>query len=183
MNWLFGLFRNKHKIEVELVDCKYTPFLDGVVSNGKLPFKKNKTDAGFDLFATEDIIIQPGTVIKHPLDIRMKLPKGCYAEIKSKSGLGSKGLLVYAGVIDEEYRGIPHVVATNVVMCPPIPCNTSNKEDGDTFDPRATITIKKGEKIAQMVLYPYSDKYYVKQVKEIDTKTSRGTGGFGSTGK
>src|ERR1035438_5414902 len=84
---------NYFKIEVE------------ILGDGKLPYKANPTDAGFDLFATSDITIFPGQVQKHPLNIRLKLPRGTWGEITSKSGLGSRGLLVYAGVIDQEYRG------------------------------------------------------------------------------
>src|ERR1035437_10848525 len=90
------------KIEVETLE------------GGKVPFKANASDAGFDLYATEDIQIFPGQVQKHPLNIKFKLPKGTWGEITSKSGLGAKGLLVYAGVIDQDYRGIPHVVMSNI---------------------------------------------------------------------
>lgn len=176
--------RRKYEIQVERVSKVYNNGDEPgyrYVNVGMLPAKKNPKDAGFDLFATDDLHIQPGTVIKHPLNIRMKLPEGCYAEIKSKSGLGSKGLLVYAGVIDEEYRGIPHVVATNVLTSPPIPCNLP-KED-ESFDPRQTVTVAHGDKLAQMVLFPYSTEYYIVEVDRIDTDTARGTGGFGSTGK
>lgn len=148
-----------------------------VMENGKLPAKKNATDAGFDLFATEDITIFPGQVVKHPLNIRMKLPKGTWAEITSKSGLGSQGLLVYAGVIDEEYRGIPHVVMSNIYLIQGI--------DPDGFPLMRTqpIVIKKGEKLAQLIMSPYSPEFFIEQVDKVDTETARGDGGFGSTGK
>lgn len=152
-----------------------------VLDGGALPFKKNKTDAGFDLIATEDITIYAGQVIKHPLNIKMKLPQGSYAQITSKSGLGSKGLLVYAGIIDEEYRGIPHVVGSNINW------GTEPYEDKDgpgvNMDPQETkIEIKKGQKLAQMLMVPHSTDYYITQVESVDTGTTRGDGGFGSTG-
>lgn len=164
------LHKEVFEIEVEVLD------------GGALPFKKNQTDAGFDLIATEDVEIYAGQIVKHPLNIKMKLPKGTYAQITSKSGLGSKGFLVYAGIIDEEYRGIPHVVGTNL--------NWGSKpftdEDGEpnmAFDPTQTIIeIKKGQKIAQMILEPYNPNYYVTQVESVDADTNRGDGGFGSTG-
>jgi len=134
-----------------------------VMNNGKLPFKAHLTDAGFDLFATEDIVFKFSEPQKHPLNIRMALPKGSYATITSKSGLGSKGLLVYAGVIDQSYRGIPHVVAVNL-----------NKDQD--------IVIKKGQKLAQLIMNPYNTNYYMEEVDSVDTNTDRGTGGFGSTG-
>lgn len=142
-----------HKIEVE------------VLEGGKLPAKAHASDAGFDLFATEDIIIWPGQIVKHPLNIKMKLPVGSWARIETKSGLGSKGMLVYAGVVDRNYRGVPHVICTNL--------NTKNP---------AAIEIKKGQKIAQMTMNPHSEEFYVVQVDEVASDTDRGAGGFGSTG-
>jgi dUTP pyrophosphatase len=148
-----------------------------VLQGGKLPAKKNPTDAGFDLFATEDITIYPGQVMKHPLNIKMKLPKGTWGEITSKSGLGAQGLLVYAGVIDEEYRGIPHVVMSNIWVMQEI------GPDGYPLMRVNPIVIKKGEKLAQFIMNPYSSEFYIEQVETVDANTSRGAGGFGSTGK
>jgi len=147
-----------------------------VMEGGKLPFKSNLSDAGFDLYATEDITIFPGQVLKHPLNIRMKLPKGTWGSITSKSGLGAKGLLVYAGVIDETYRGIPHVVMSNIYIIQEV--------DSEGFPLMRTtpIVIKKGEKLAQLIMNPYSSEFYIAQVDKVDTNTDRGTGGFGSTG-
>jgi len=153
-----------YKIEVE------------ILNDGKLPSKKNPTDAGFDLFATSDITIYPGQVLKHPLNIKLKLPENTWAEITSKSGLGAQGLLVYAGVIDQDYRGIPHVVMSNI--------NVIDSIDPDGYPLMRTnpIIIKKGEKLAQMILNPYNSQFYIEQVETIDTNTGRGEGGFGSTG-
>lgn len=159
------LHTEHYKIEVE------------VMADGKLPSKKNQTDAGFDLYATEDITIYPGQVKKHPLNIRMKLPAGTWAEITSKSGLGAQGLLVYAGVIDELYRGIPHVVMSNINVIESI------DENGYPLMRTTPIVIKKGEKLAQLIMSPYSTQFYMEQVDKVDTATDRGEGGFGSTGK
>jgi dUTP pyrophosphatase len=156
---------NYFKIEVEVLD------------GGKLPFKINPTDAGFDLYATDEVRIFPGQVQKHPLNVKLKLPKGTYGEITSKSGLGSRGLLVYAGIIDQEYRGVPHVVMSNIWVIDSI------DEQGFPLMHTDPIVVKKGEKLAQMIMHPYSSEYYVEQVDKVDTNTSRGTGGFGSTGK
>ena len=135
-----------------------------VMEGGKLPFKAHLTDAGFDVFATYDFTIQPGEVIKHPLNIKMHLPRGTYASIESKSGLGAKGLLVYAGVIDEGYRGVPHVVGAHI------------------YQTGMPIKIKKGDKLAQFIVYPFNAQYYIEQVDHVDDGTERGGGGFGSTG-
>ena len=170
---------DKFKIEVQVLD------------GGQLPFKKNKTDAGFDLIATEDITLYPGQVLKHPLNIRMKLPEGTWGRIETKSGLGAKGQLVYAGVIDEEYRGIPHVIMTNLhARFEEYNRLVEYINETDSVyqrDIRATrkepIIIKKGEKVAQMTMNPHSNEYFIVQVDEVDTETNRGEGGFGSTGK
>jgi dUTP pyrophosphatase len=138
-----------------------------VLEGGKLPHKAHITDAGFDLFATSDVVLHPGEVLKHPLNIKMKLPGGSWARIETKSGLGSKGMLVYAGVVDQDYRGIPpHVIMTNLNM----------KSD-------EPIVVKAGEKLAQMTMNPHNLEFYVEQVESVSTDTARGEGGFGSTGK
>lgn len=149
-----------------------------VLEGGKLPFKVRQSDAGFDVYATHDFDLYPGTVVKHPLNIRLKLPKGTWGEITTKSGLGAKGQLVYAGVIDEEYRGIPHVIMTNIKWISP------QEETGlnQGLPNRTPISFKKGDKLAQLIMSPYCDQYYVTQVESVDTNTSRSEGGFGSTG-
>ncbi len=133
-----------------------------VLEGGRLPNKAHQSDAGYDVFATSDIILKPGELLKHPLNIKLQLPDDSYMEITSKSGNGSKGLLVYAGIIDEAYRGIVHVVATNI----------SDK----------TLTFPAGAKLAQMILHPYTKHTLIVQVASVDTDTERGAGGFGSTG-
>jgi dUTP pyrophosphatase len=162
---LTNLKREYFKIEVE------------VMADGKMPAKANSTDAGFDLYATSDITIYPGQVLKHPLNIRMKLPESTWAEITSKSGLGAKGLLVYAGVIDQSYRGVPHVVMSNI--------NVIHGLDPDGIPLMRTdpIVVKKGEKLAQLIMNPFSNQFYIEQVEKVDTNTDRGEGGFGSSGK
>lgn len=143
-----------------------------VLDGGKMPTKAHATDAGWDLYATADINLYPGQVLKHPLNIKLKLPSGTWAEITTKSGLGSKGQLVYAGVIDEAYRGVPHVVMTNVL----------HRFDNGMINDQPLV-IKKGEKLAQLIMNPYSPNYYMTQVDVVDTNTDRGAGGFGSSGK
>ena len=166
------IFDDTYRIKVE------------VLEGGKLPSKVRQSDAGFDLYATSDIAIYPGQIVKHPLNIRLELPMNTWAEITTKSGLGSKGQLVYAGVIDEEYRGIPHVIMTNLRMrkqSETIPLH----QDGSPFlvDNDEPIIIKKGEKVAQLIMNPYNSFFYIEQVDSVNTETSRGEGGFGSTGK
>jgi dUTP pyrophosphatase len=148
-----------------------------VEEGGTLPSKVRFTDAGFDLYATEDIALVPGQSGKTPLNIRLKLPQNTYAEITTKSGLGSRGHSVRAGIIDEEYRGVINVIHANVALIEGL------DEDGLPLMFTKPLVIKKGEKIAQLIMHPYNNAYFIEQVDVIDTNTSRGEGGFGSTGK
>lgn len=132
-----------------------------VLENGTLPTKAHQTDAGYDLYCSSDITIEPGEIIKHPLNIQLHIPPESYMEITSKSGNGSKGLLVYAGIVDESYRGVPHVVAINM---------SKNQ-----------LKFTKGMKLAQMIIHPFRHTSLV-EVSEISTNTSRSLGGFGSSG-
>lgn len=135
-----------------------------VEEGGTLPTKAHSTDAGYDVYATSDFEVKPGQVVKHPLNIRLQLPEASYMEITSKSGNGAKGLLVYAGIIDESYTGIIHAVVTNV-----------NYLTGET------LYFKKGQKISQMIIHPYRYSS-IERVNEITSSGGRGEGGFGSSG-
>ena len=153
------IFEDTYKIEVE------------VLEGGILPSKAHFNDAGFDVFATSDIALYPGQVQKHPLNIKMKLPVGSWARIETKSGLGSKGMLVYAGVVDEGYRGVPHVIMTNMKLT-----------DDEHFPNVAPIIVKKGQKLAQITMNNHNNHFYIEQVEKVSEETTRGAGGFGSTG-
>lgn len=159
------LFEQAYKIEVK------------VEEGGTLPHKVRQSDAGFDLFATEDITLYPGQSGKTPLNVRLKLPENTYAEITTKSGLGSRGHSVRAGIIDEEYRGIINVIHSNVALIEGL------DQDGLPLMFTQPLVIKKGEKLAQLIMHPYSKHYFIEEVSELDMNTSRGEGGFGSTGK
>ena len=147
-----------------------------VEEGGKMPSKAHMNDAGFDVYSTEDIALYPGQVKKIPLNIRLKLPLSSWAEITTKSGLCSQGQLVYAGVIDQDYRGIVHVVMTNVNLIEGLDA------DGIPLMRTQPILIKKGDKVAQLIMSPYSNQFYMESVDSVDTNTSRGEGGFGSSG-
>jgi len=151
-----------------------------LVEGGQLPVKAHRSDAGFDLFAASDFSVLPGQVVKHAVNVKIQLPESTYAEITSKSGNGSKGLLVYAGIIDEGYRGVIHVVMTNLNHTP----HTTWVDgfQGTILFAGETLHFKKGQKIAQMILHPYSSDYTLEKVDQLDENTSRGMGGFGSTG-
>lgn len=131
-----------------------------------LPTYGSAEAAGADLYACleESVTIAPGETAWIPTGIAMEVPKGCAGLIYARSSLGVKRGLAPAnkvGVIDSDYRGEIRVVLLN-----------HGKE---------TQTVEHGERIAQMVITPVLTPAY-QQVEEL-TDTSRGDGGFGSTGK
>ena len=121
-------------------------------------------DAGMDLYSVQDDIIEPLTWKLIPTGLACKLPEGTEGQVRSKSGIALKNgvfVLNTPGTVDENYRGEIGVILYNL----------------NTKEP---FVIKKGQKIAQYVINKIE---YVKtvEVDELDT-TSRGAGGFGSTG-
>jgi len=119
-------------------------------------------DVGMDLYSVEDLILKPGQRYAVATGLSIDFPHGYAGLICDKSGLAVKhGITTIAGVIDPEYRGEWKVVLLNA-------------SDEDYY-------IKKGEKVAQ-VLFPKIEYMEVEEVDELQTNTSRGDGGFGSTG-
>lgn len=134
-------------------------------SNHPLPHYETLASAGMDLRAsiTQDIILQPleRTIVKTGLFI--ELPIGYEAQVRPRSGLAAKkGITVLnaPGTVDADYRGEIGVILVNV----------SNEP----------FTIENGERIAQLVIA----KHERAEWGEVDqlSETSRGEGGFGSTG-
>jgi dUTP pyrophosphatase len=127
----------------------------------KLPQYSHKGDAGLDLFSSVDCVLNKGEVKPIPTGIRMAIPEGHVGLIWDKSGVSLKGVHRFAGVIDSGYRGEIRVVMVNF-----------GKE---------TFVIKKGMKVAQLLIQPVMEVEVV-EADELE-ETSRGKNGFGSTGK
>ena len=136
--------------------------------NAQAPTRGSEQAAGWDLHAdaeARDIItLLPGETKKISTGIAVALPTGTFGAIYARSGLATKRGLAPAnkvGVIDSDYRG-PIIVALK---------NESNEIQ----------YIEHGERIAQLVVQPYISVDFI-ETNEIGT-TTRGEGGFGSTGK
>jgi len=132
----------------------------------KAPAYGSAEAAGADLYACleQDITVEPGKTVFVPTGFAMEVPKGCAGLIYARSGLACKRSLAPAnkvGVIDSDYRGEIIVALHN---------HGSEAQ-----------RISHGERIAQIVITPVITPAYVLS-EELDD-TSRGTGGFGSTGK
>ncbi|CCG22724.1 Dut1 dUTP pyrophosphatase [Candida orthopsilosis Co 90-125] len=133
-------------------------------SNAKLPTKGSVLAAGYDLYSSEDSQIPAHGQGLVSTDISIIVPIGTYGRVAPRSGLAVKhGISTGAGVIDADYRGEVKVVLFN----------HSDKH----------FEIKKGDRIAQLVL----ERIVNADLEEIDleglSNTERGEGGFGSTGK
>ncbi len=126
----------------------------------KLPVYGHPGDAGMDLFACVDKQLAPGELFAVPTGIQMAIPGGFVGLIWDKSGVSLKGVHRLAGVVDAGYRGEVQVVMINL---------------GPT-----SYEIKAGMKIAQMLIQPVAS-VDIREAETLDD-TSRGEGGFGSTG-
>ena len=134
--------------------------------NAKLPTYGSPEAAGADLYACLDeaVTIQPGEVYWVPTGIALEVPKGCAGLVYARSSMGAKRGLAPAnkvGVVDSDYRGEIKVVLLN------------HSKQPQTLEP--------GERVAQFVITPVLTPAY--EEAEDLSDTSRGIGGFGSTGK
>ena len=140
--------------------------IERLAHNKVLPEYKTDGAAGMDLCAaiSEPVTLKPLERKLIPTGLKIELEHGYEAQVRPRSGLSIKHgitLINCIGTIDEDYRG---------EVCIPM-VNISNEE----------YTILPDERIAQMVIAKY-DQAKVEVVTEL-TETSRGEGGFGSTGK
>lgn len=128
-----------------------------------LPAYAHPSDAGMDVRSVDDMTLAPGKRALVHTGLVMLLPPMFEAQVRPRSGLALKhGVTVLntPGTIDSGYRGEVGVILINF---------------GD-----ADFVIKKGDKIAQIVIAPVTQPEIV-ETAEID-ETDRGAGGFGSTG-
>jgi dUTP pyrophosphatase len=112
----------------------------------------------------EPIVLRPGARAMVPTGLCIALPQGFEAQVRPRSGLAAKhGLtcLNSPGTVDSDYRGELKVILINL-----------GEED---------FTIRRGERIAQMVIAPVVQAQW-DLVTSLD-ETARGAGGFGSTGR
>lgn len=137
--------------------------------NAKLPTKAHSGDHCWDLYALEDTIIDDECTQTVKTGLRFELPHGYAAIVKERSGLALKGIIVGAGIIDNEYRG-----PINVILRYFKPSWINSKSQ--------PFYIKAGDKIAQFKLEKTVNAEIVEILSdEFSTKTDRGENGFGSS--
>ncbi len=128
------------------------------------PSQGSPGDAGWDLRARNGAVIDPGERVLIPTGIAIALPPGFVALVHPRSGLAWKNGLTLVnapGTVDAGYRGEISVIAMNA-------------------DPRAPITIARGDRIAQLVVQRVEDVEWVPV--EFLPSSERSDGGFGSSG-
>jgi dUTP pyrophosphatase len=135
------------------------------------PFYATKSSAGFDIKAfipqEGEIILKAGTRDKISTGLKMVIPEGFEVQIRPRSGLAFKNgisLTNTPGTIDSDYRGELQILIIN-----------HGHED---------FVIKHGDRIAQAVIAPVWQANFL-EINELpdESNNTRGTGGFGSTGK
>ncbi len=117
------------------------------------------------MYSIEDVTIEAGRIGKIKTGVSIDLPPGTVGIIKDRSSMGSKGMHVFAGVIDCGYIGEISVILYN------------SGKPSETWP----YVVKKGDKIAQLVIMPIEVVEW-EQVQELSS-TERGSSGFGSSGK
>lgn len=126
------------------------------------PVRQHADDAGADLAVCLEgrtfVDLGPGETRLLPTGVAVQLPAGHAGRIASRSSMRKRGIAC-DGVIDAGYRGELQLITTNTT--------------------RETIRVKHGEKIAQLIVHPVANAWFVR-VDEL-APSERGTGGFGST--
>lgn len=177
--------------------------------NAVIPKYAREGDAGFDLVATEDVIIEPGEAGLVPTGLAFELPQGYELQIRPRSGVTLKTKLRVAnapGTIDSGFRGEVKVIIDNIAQ-KEFALEDCGGRNGDEWlsdlrlevdedyviksidngnfiakgmHPVGTYIIRKGDRIAQGIIAPVTQASFV-EVAELG-ESERGEGGFGSTG-
>ncbi|KQL21868.1 deoxyuridine 5'-triphosphate nucleotidohydrolase [Cytobacillus solani] len=167
-----------------------------------IPQYAREGDAGFDLVAVKDVIIEPGETALVKTGLAFELPQGYEMQVRPRSGVTLKTKLrVQLGTVDSGFRGEVGVIVDNisrevikhfgkdgnlerVIMSGQALAVVKNI--GEQYEAIGEITedgtyiIRKGDRIAQAVIKPIEQAAFI----EVDTlgETDRGEGGFGSSG-
>lgn len=130
-----------------------------------MPRYQHEGDAGLDLPSRVDRVLEPGERAMIPTGIAVAIPRGYAGFVLPRSGLASRhgiALVNSPGLVDSGYRGEMAIIIINT-------------------DKTKPFIIKRGDRIAQLVIQKVVEATTV-QVTDLDA-TSRGAGGFGSTGR
>ncbi|KHN78460.1 Deoxyuridine 5'-triphosphate nucleotidohydrolase, mitochondrial [Toxocara canis] len=130
--------------------------------NAFAPTYGSEWAAGADLYSACDCTVPPKGKFVVPTDLQLEIPIGYYGRVAPRSGLATKNFIdVGAGVVDADYRGNVKILLFNF---------------GDE-----PFEVRKGDRIAQLICERIAHCDFV-ELSSLE-ETSRGTGGFGSTGQ
>ena len=148
-----------HSTDSVPILVKRLPHFEGL----ELPEYATEGSAGLDVLSAEDVMLAPGARHAVATGLAVAIPRGFEIQVRPRSGLALRhGISVpnTPGTIDSDFRGELMVIVIN------------HGSEG--------FAIRRGDRIAQLVLAPVTRASWLK-VDELDD-TARGAGGFGSTG-
>ncbi|EOD7729328.1 dUTP diphosphatase [Staphylococcus aureus] len=162
--------------------------------DARMPERNHKTDAGYDIFSAETVVLEPQEKAVIKTDVAVSIPEGYVGLLTSRSGVSSKTYLVIeTGKIDAGYHGNlginikndAQVYLTTNEQCFDIQGEMENSFVNNAKKKPFTINdyyeIYKGDKLAQLVIVPIWTPE-LKQVEEFESVSERGEKGFGSSG-
>ena len=128
-----------------------------------LPCRATPNSAGLDICANEDVTLQARKRGIVGTSLAIELPPCTYGRIAGRSGLAFySGIYCFCGIIDSDYQ-------SEIKLC------MTNESNVD-------FSIKKGDRVAQLIIQSYESKLEIKEVDELKRASVRGESGFGSTG-
>jgi dUTP pyrophosphatase len=128
-----------------------------------LPQKAHPLDAGFDLASPEDAVLPPHDYVQIDLGFAVQIPPGWYGQVFGRSSVFRRGLSVHPGVIDADYRGAVQLLVYN----------------GSSVEQ----PVQRGDRLAQLLFLPVPAVTLRPVTPDGLSRTARGTGGLGSTGR
>ncbi len=178
----------EYTVEVELLP-EHPAFGDPEAASSALT-TAHQGDVGIDLIACEEAIIGPGERAIVSAGIRIALPPGLEAQVRPRSGQALKrGLTVpnSPGTIDPGYRGPVKVILLNTApgltgedLAGPADDESLRDRLAAGLEAR-TLRVERGDRIAQLVFARF-ERPAIEIVSSVPIETTRGEGGFGSTG-
>ena len=135
-------------------------------SEAIVPTQGSAQAAGWDLYALEEVVVKRNISSMIRTGLAIAIPEGWEGQIRCRSSLGKKGLIMPNGIgtIDSDYRGELMVLATWI-------------GEGEEF------IVQKGERVAQLLFSPVPLVKFVERDYDQLSSTTRGSGGFGSSGR
>ena len=147
------------------------------------PERKSEWAAGYDVCAAidEPLELWPGRLVKVPLGFALGMPEGWEAQVRPRSGLAARGLIMpnSPGTVDADYRG---EVSALLYMLPLSPYRDGKPDQHVPLGQTRMWTIESGDRIAQIVFARCAEVKFSRCTLDLLSQTKRGAGGFGSTG-